>query len=60
VLRAELGLFNINPVRCHSERGDSRARDLTLADAADAVDGNACASCSAGAPRVGTTDVLVS
>jgi hypothetical protein len=46
--------------RCHSERGDSRARDLTSADAVDGVDGNTGASCSADDPRIRTTDVWVS
>jgi len=32
--------------RCHSELGDSRARNLTRADAVDAIAGNAYASCS--------------
>jgi hypothetical protein len=52
--------FKISSILCHPERGDSRARDLTPADTADAADGNARASCSAGAPRISATNVQVS
>jgi hypothetical protein len=52
-----LAQFQNCPARCHPEPGDSRARDLTLADAVDAVDGNARASCSAGVPRPLHNDV---
>jgi hypothetical protein len=52
--------FHNYSARCHSERSGSQARDITPADAVDGVDGNARASCSAGAPRICTTGVWAS
>jgi len=41
--------------RCHPERADSRARDLTSANAAHTVDRSPRASCSEPALRISTT-----
>jgi hypothetical protein len=51
--------FKITLARCHHERGDSRATDLTMVHAVEAVDGNASASCGAGVPRTCTSDIHI-